>query len=176
LTLIANNNNFLGAASINGGTLQLGDGTPGDDGSLGSSSGVTNNGALVFDLAGSQTAAYRISGSGSLTMVGTGTLTLSGSNTFSGGTFVETGTVVLKNSGALADGSSLTVGNASLFPAPVVPAPTGSAESAPLGSPVPEPGTLVLMFSALGILASCRRHLALRRGTFEHVREQMRAP
>jgi autotransporter-associated beta strand protein len=170
LTLTANNSSYHGAASINGGTLQLGDGTTGDDGSLGASSGVTDNGALVFDLAGTQTAPYSIGGSGSLTMAGTGRLTLSGTNsTYSGGTFIPMGTVVLTNRGAIADGSSLTVGNASLFPAPVVPAPEASADNgAPIAS-VPEPGSLVLLFSAFGGTAICSRLFRRRRKSVPQV-------
>ena len=84
LTLTATNS-YTGTTSINGGTLQLGTGVSGQDGSLGNTSSVSDHGALVFDLAGSQTAAYRISGSGSLTTIGSGILTLSGNNTYSSG-------------------------------------------------------------------------------------------
>jgi fibronectin-binding autotransporter adhesin len=144
LTLTATNS-YIGGTTINGGTLQLGDGTSGDDGSIAGTSGVTNNGALAFDLAGSQTVSYRISGSGSLIMVGAGKLTLSGSNTYSGGTFVEAGKLVVANNAAIAGGSSLTVGNASLFPAP--PAPSQAASPVAV-APVPEPGTLALLAAA----------------------------
>ncbi len=155
MTLTATNT-YLGATAINGGTLQLGDGQSGDDGALYvnviSTSGVVNNGALVFDLAGSQTASYRISGSGSLAMIGSGMLTLSGSNTYNGGTFVESGVLVVTNRAAIADGSSLTVGDASVFPAPVIPAAEINGEqsaASPPVAPVPEPGALALLTAAI---------------------------
>jgi autotransporter-associated beta strand protein len=93
-------------------------------------------------------------GGGSLTKVGSGTLTLSGTNTYGGGTFVNSGTLIVTNPGAIADGTSLTVGDASLFPAPVVPAPVaGSAVSA-----VPEPGSLLLLAAGGVLLVMVRRH------------------
>jgi autotransporter-associated beta strand protein len=86
-----------------------------------------------------------------LTLTG-GTLTLSGTNTYSGGTYVEGGTLILTNSAALADGSSLTVGNAGLFPAPVIPAAAMNGEPlavSPPVAPVPEPAALALLTAAV---------------------------
>jgi autotransporter-associated beta strand protein len=82
-----------------------------------------------------------------LSLTNSGMLTLSGTNTYTGGTTVNGGTLTITNAAALADGSSLTVGSA-FGPAAVVPSPTVAA--APV-SPVPEPGTLVLM--AISLLA-----------------------
>jgi autotransporter-associated beta strand protein len=82
-----------------------------------------------------------------LSVTGPGTLYLSGTNTYSGGTTVNGGSLVVTNNAALADGSSLTVGNASLFSAPVVPSPVASAAAVPI-SPVPEPNTLGLLAAA----------------------------
>ena len=53
-------NTYAGGTTISGGTLQLGDGNSGHDGSLAGS--MTNNAALVYDLAGSQTYAGNLSG------------------------------------------------------------------------------------------------------------------
>ena len=91
---------------------------------------------------------------GSLTKVGTGTLVLSGTSTYLGGTIVLDGTLVVTNSEGLADASSLTVGDATMFPAPVVPAL--------MVAPVPEPDTLVL-FSAAVCGAAVYRRLRSRR-------------
>ncbi len=148
-------NTYSGPTTISAGTLQLGDGTPGDDGSINSTSGVADNAALVFNLAGSQTASYAINGSGSLSATGMGTLTLSGTNGYQGGTFVENGILIAANNEAIADGTSLTVGDPTLFPAPVVPMPAASAAAI---SPVPEPGTLALLAGgAILIAISFRR-------------------
>ncbi len=71
LLLLTGANTYTGPTTISGGTLQLGDGSAGDDGSLATSS-ISNSGAIVYNLNGNQTAAYAISGSGSLTKTGPG--------------------------------------------------------------------------------------------------------
>ena len=94
-----------------------------------------------------------ISGSGSLLLNDAGTLILSGSNGFTGGTVVTNGTLILTNNEALAGGSSLTIGDASAFaggPGDANPGAISSGLSAPLAAspsitPVPEPGTLLLL-------------------------------
>jgi fibronectin-binding autotransporter adhesin len=83
----------------------------------------------------------QVVGGGTLATSGDGTVLLSGTNSFTGGTEVESGTLVIQNNEALVDGSSLTVGSASAFQAPVVPAP------APVAA-VPEPGTMTLLVAA----------------------------
>lgn len=67
---------YSGTTTINGGTLQLGTGTPGQDGTLSNTSGITNNAALVFNLAGSQSIGVSVSGNGTFTKNGPGTLNL----------------------------------------------------------------------------------------------------
>ncbi len=94
LTLTASNT-YLGLTTISAGTLQLGTGAAGQDGSINGTSGVTNNGTLAYNLAGSQTASYSIGGSGGLEKSGTGTLVLSTFNTYMGGTTVNAGTLQL---------------------------------------------------------------------------------
>ena len=91
-------------------------------------------------------------GQTSLTLSG-GTLTLCGTNTYTGGTFVDGGVLVLTNNEAVADGSSLTVGNPSYFGA-VVPASAASAAPPLL---VPEPGSLALAAAFAGSAAVARR-------------------
>ena len=85
--------------------MQLGTGQSGQDGSIGGTSGVTNNATLVYNIAGTQSAGYPIGGSGSLAMVGTGTLTLAQSNGYSGGTFQQNGLLQLGNAAALGTGA-----------------------------------------------------------------------
>ena len=85
---------FGGPTWINGATLQLGDGS-GHDGSLSSTAGITNNGALVFNLANPLTYAAAISGTGSLTTLGTNVVTLTGTNSYAGQTTISAGTLQL---------------------------------------------------------------------------------
>ena len=88
-------NTYTSDTTISAGTLQLGDGTSGHDGSL-TTSGITDNAALVYDLFGSQTVGYAISGSGSLAKNGAGTLTLTtGALGFTGGITVNGGTLIM---------------------------------------------------------------------------------
>ena len=105
--ILTGNNTYTNATTISAGTLQIGDGTA--DGNLASSSSVTNNGALVYNLVGSQAYGNVIRGTGSLTKSGTGTLRLSAINTFSGGTTVSGGTLILTNVSDCAVKSPLTV-------------------------------------------------------------------
>ena len=94
--VLTTSNTYTGATTVSTGTLQLGTGTAGNDGSLTATSGMTNNGALVYNLAGSQTANYNIIGSGSLTKAGNAGLTLAGANNnYTGTTSVNGGTLNL---------------------------------------------------------------------------------
>lgn len=119
----------------------------------------------AFDVGKFDTGGMKITDSGSisgagmaLTKIGSGTLILSGSNTYSGGTYVENGTLIVTNNEGLADGSNLTVGNATEF-APVV---SDLAANNLAGSSVPEPGTLALFTTAVCSAAVYHR-LRLRR-------------
>jgi autotransporter-associated beta strand protein len=112
--------------------------------------GDTSPWTLAFGAAGG------IFGSGkSLTMNGAGgLLILNGTDSYSGGTTVTAGTLTVTSAAGLADGSRLTVGD-SLALAPMIPAATAGA------SPVPEPGTLVLL--AAGAIAAAIARLRRRR-------------
>ncbi|MEI7909982.1 MAG: autotransporter-associated beta strand repeat-containing protein [Verrucomicrobiota bacterium] len=108
-------NTYTGVTTINGGTLQLGDGTT--DGSIANSAGIVDNGSLVYNLAtDDQANASIISGTGSVTLGGAAhVLTLSGANTFSGGINITADTCRIKvgNASALGNGSLLSFGEAS---------------------------------------------------------------
>ncbi len=110
LLLLTGANTYTGPTTISGGTLQLGDGSAGDDGSLATSS-ISNSGAIVYNLNGNQTAAYAISGSGSLTKTGSGALVLTGiNNTYTGGTTVSGGTLELASTNGLNTLGNYTAG------------------------------------------------------------------
>ena len=93
-------NSYTGATTISAGTLQLGNGTAGNDGTLASSS-IVNNSSLLFNRSGSSSYDGVISGSGNVTKSGAGTQTLSGSNTYTGNTAVRAGTLQLATNGSL---------------------------------------------------------------------------
>ena len=104
-TTLLTANTYTGSTTINQGTLQLGNGST--DGSITNTSAVINNAALRYNLSGSQTAAYPVSGTGSLVKEGFGTLTLTGANTYSGGTTVDGGLLIAGVNGL--NGGPITV-------------------------------------------------------------------
>ncbi len=106
-----NANSYTGATTISAGTLQLGNGAAGNDGAL-ATSGINNNGTLVYAPNLPQTAGYPISGSGGLSLVGPGSLTLAASNSYTGPTTVSNGTLAMGVANALPVGSGR--GNVSL--------------------------------------------------------------
>jgi autotransporter-associated beta strand protein len=106
--LLTGNNSYAGPTSIGGGTLQVG--TGGSSGSLGTStSAIANSGALIMDVSTNQS--IELTGSGSLSQLGTGTLTLNGTN--SGSTVALTNGEIFLATGASFTGTGdLTMGNA----------------------------------------------------------------
>jgi fibronectin-binding autotransporter adhesin len=158
-----------GALAVNGGVLNLnGYGATVASFSGGVAGTVTNSnpGATPALLTVNQSIATTYSGllrdgtgQFGLTLGGEGSLTLTGTNSYTGGTYVEGGTLVAANNEAIEDGTSLFVGNANeltLFGG-VVPATAGGAIAAPATAPVPEPDTLALMAAGGVLLLLCRR-------------------
>ena len=103
-------NTYTGATVVNGGTLRLGDGTSGHDGSL-TTSGITNSAALTCYIFGNQSVSYPITGGGTLLKQGAGTLTISGSGMgFTGATTISGGRLQLEGASAASPAtSSITV-------------------------------------------------------------------
>ncbi len=104
--------NLTGPATINvnGGTLQIGNGSM--TGSVGSESAIaTSVGAsLIFNRSDNPIFANVISGAGSVEQSGSGSITLSGENTFTGNMLVSSGTLALGNASALGS-AAVTVAN-----------------------------------------------------------------
>jgi autotransporter-associated beta strand protein len=103
-----NNNTYTGATNINSGaTLQLGSG--GTTGWVGSTSGISNNGTLVYNRSNNVSTSLVISGTGALTKNGTGTLTISGANSYTGATTINAGTLELGANNVIGDSSAVTM-------------------------------------------------------------------
>ncbi len=92
---LTGSNTYAGGTTISAGTLQVGNGASGA--SIGGTSGVLDNGSVVFNHGDNVTFSVVISGSGSLTQTGAGILTLLGNNAYSGGTTVSGGTLQVGN-------------------------------------------------------------------------------
>ena len=116
VTLTGGAHTYNGVTTISAGTLQLGDGTSGNDATIANSPSVVNNSALVYNRFGSASYGGTISGSGTVTKLGAGTQTLSGPNTYTGGTAITNGTLQLSGSGTLgAAGASVAVSTNALL-------------------------------------------------------------
>jgi fibronectin-binding autotransporter adhesin len=110
---LVSTNTYQGLTRIDSGILMIGQGNPGEPGSI--DSNVLNNGTLDFNRV--EDISYgsfggTISGTGNLVKEGAGKLTLTSANTYSGGTTVSAGTLVASNFGGSATGS----GSVSVLP------------------------------------------------------------
>lgn len=109
-----------------------------------------------------------------LLLTGPGILILSGTNSYSGGTWVEAGTLIVTNDAALPTGSSLVVGAGGTFVFDstaggsfLASSPLQQAQSASAVEAVPEPGTLGLLLAAIGSAAFYLR-VSFRRNHLEN--------
>ena len=92
-TILTGDNSYTGGTTISAGTLQIGNG-----GTTGSIVGnVIDNANLAFDRSAALIFAGDISGTGSVTQIGTGTTILSGNNTYTGGTTISAGILQIGN-------------------------------------------------------------------------------
>ncbi len=97
LTLTGNNTGFTGPTTINGASLQLGNG--GANGMFNSSS-VTDNTSLIFDVSSTNTLSGNISGAGTVTQEGSGKTILAGNSSYTGTTTISAGTLQFGDGGA----------------------------------------------------------------------------
>ena len=95
-TILTADSSYTGGTTISAGTLQLGNG-----GTAGSIVGnVANSGVLAFNRSDASIFVGTISGSGSLSQIGTGTTILTADSSYTGGTTISAGTLQLGNGGA----------------------------------------------------------------------------
>lgn len=97
---------YSGEITISAGTLQIGNGEAAGTTFTGN---IVNNAALAFNRSGDLNIGRVISGTGSLTQLGSGKLRLSGANTYTGDTRVQSGTLELAGGRALADTGRLII-------------------------------------------------------------------
>ena len=107
--ILTGNSSYTGGTTIAAGTLQLGNG-----GASGLVYGnITNNGTLALNRSDDFSLVGVVSGSGSLSQIGTGASTLVGVNTYTGGTTVSAGTLIGSatsfGSGAIVDDAALVL-------------------------------------------------------------------
>jgi autotransporter-associated beta strand protein len=97
-------NTYTGQTTIHtGATLQLG------NGATANSSGIIDDGTLVYNRFGAASSALGISGSGNVVKIGAGTQTLSASNGYTGATTIGAGILIV--TGALNGTTSVAVDN-----------------------------------------------------------------
>ncbi len=96
--VLTGTNTYTGKTTISAGTLQLGDGTAGNDGTITMTSEITSNGTLIFNSFGNLSAPAAITGSGAVRKVGPGMQTLSNASSYAGSTTVSGGTLEVTGS------------------------------------------------------------------------------
>lgn len=100
---LVSNNTYTGLTRIESGILMIGQGNPGEPGSI--VSDVLDNGNLDFNRVEDIGYGGTISGTGSFTKEAAGKLILTGSNSYGGGTTVSAGTLVAANTSGSATGT-----------------------------------------------------------------------
>jgi fibronectin-binding autotransporter adhesin len=143
---LTGSNTYTGLTTISDGTLQLGSGGTASY----IQSDVVNNASLVYNRSDNFTPAYSISGTGSVTKLGSGRMTLSStySYTYTGTTTVGDGTLLVNGSLASpVDVIAGVLGGSGTIAASVT---VGAAELAPGSSPA----TLTISSAALGLSSS----------------------
>jgi autotransporter-associated beta strand protein len=91
---LVSENTYTGPTTISSGTLMIGQGNPGDPGSI-VSSVVNNSGTLIFNRVEDLGYAGAINGSGAVTKQAAGKLVLTGTHTYTGVTTVSAGTFLV---------------------------------------------------------------------------------
>ena len=109
--VLVGNNTYTGGTTIEAGTLQLGNG-----GITGSVVGdIVDNGVLAINRSDLFTLTGVISGTGSLTQLGSGTLVLTAANTYTGDTIISGGILSIASEANISATSSLTFNGGNLL-------------------------------------------------------------
>ena len=91
---LVSDNTYAGPTTISSGSLMIGQGNPGQPGSIASSI-VNNSGTLVFNRVEDLSYGGAIGGSGAVTKQAAGRLTLTGTHTYTGSTTIGAGTLLV---------------------------------------------------------------------------------
>jgi autotransporter-associated beta strand protein len=123
---LASDSTYTGPTTISSGILMIGQGNPGNPGSI-VSSVVNNSGTLVFNRVEDLAYGGAINGAGAVTKQAAGKLTLTGTHTYTGVTTVSAGTLLLNG---VIGASAVTVtggtlGGNGLIKGPVTIQPAG---------------------------------------------------
>ena len=105
---LVSDNTYTGPTTISSGTLMIGQGNPGDPGSI-VSSVVNNSATLVFNRVEDLTYAGAISGTGAMTKQAAGKLVLTGVHSYTGATTVSAGTLLVNGVIGVIGASTVTV-------------------------------------------------------------------
>jgi fibronectin-binding autotransporter adhesin len=141
-------NTYTGSTTINGGTLQIGNG--GTTGTISTSSAIVDNANFTINRSnavaqGTDFSGSAITGTGSLTKTGTGTATLNAANAHSGGTTVDNGGLALGDKSAAGTGT-LKIGDTTASPSIGISATTNLTGLNAVANPV----TITRDFSVAG--------------------------
>ncbi len=133
---LVSDNTYTGPTTISSGVLMIGQGNPGEPGSI-TSSVVSNSGSLTFNRVEDLTYGGAISGPGTLEKQAAGKLVLTGTNTHTGATIVEAGTLLVNGviSASPVSVTNGTLGGTGLIQGPVTIQPGGAlGPSASIGT------------------------------------------
>jgi autotransporter-associated beta strand protein len=101
-------NDYSGTSTITEGTLSIGNG--GASGSI-NSAAINNSGTLIFNRTNNSTYGGTISGTGTLTKLGTGTLYFTGENDYGGVSTITAGTLSIGDGGTTGSISNSSISN-----------------------------------------------------------------
>ena len=155
LLALTASNTYTGLTTVNGGTLQLGDGVN-NCGSVAGDILLANGSTLVFANPASMNCAAAITGRGNLVMSGPGELALSGANAYSGTTTINGGLLAFNNAASLPPRSIVTINHGAAMAATSLYTPADW-----LSSGVIAPGSS----GALALTANCDQDLNLQSPT-----------